>query len=104
MNYRSIDLAFSFTDWVQDDDRDIWDRLPPKIAKWANTYVPNNHLYRGLESGEEESVLVLTLDNVPRSFVTFALMSAPGIKILDETEYAPIHPGALPLFNFGDTE
>lgn len=102
MNYRSIDLAFSFTDWVEDNDMYIWDQAPAKIAKWANTYVPDNHSYRGLCSKEE--ALLLTLRNVPRSTVTFALMSAPGVRILNEIEYAPIHPAALSLFEFGDTE
>ena len=102
MNFRSVNLAFSFTDWVRDNDMNIWDLAPTKIAKWANTYVPNNHSYLGLNT--EVEALVLTLHNVPRSVVTFALMSGPGITILDDTEYAPIHPDALSLFDFGDTE
>ena len=99
MNYRSIDLAFS-ADWFDDNDQNIWRYPPNKIKEWLNLHGLNSYLYRGVK----DEGFVLTVSHIPRPFTSFALLTAPGIKLLNETEYAPIHPDALLLFEFGDLE
>ena len=102
MNLRTVELGFSFDDWTDDDWR--WVGAPSKIAKWGDTYAPNNYSFKVQEDEEGDCVLALTVRNVPQSFSLFALLTGTGISILGETEYAPIHPEAESLFDFGDNE
>lgn len=102
MNLRTVELGFSLNDWT--DDNWQWGEIPSKIAKWGDTHAPNNYSFSVKEDENNEIVLVLTAHNVSRSFSSFALLTGNGISILNETEYAPIHPCAATLFDFGDNE
>lgn len=102
MNLRTVEIRFSFNDWA--DDYWQWAETPSKIAKWGDTYAPNNYSFSVKEDESGEAALVLTAHNVSRSFSSFALLTGNGISILKETEYAPIHPCAAALFDFGDNK
>lgn len=100
MNLKSIDLSFSFDDWV--DDSWEFEKIPFAIAKWADLHAPHRHSYNMSETDDGGLGHVLTVTNVPASFATFAVLSGNGIQVIREVGYAPIHPLVEGLFDFGD--
>jgi hypothetical protein len=93
MNYKKITLGFDET-WVIDTDPFS------KIKQWADTYMPNNYIDWYL--GDDHTIAIaLTAKDVSKKIVSFALLSLPGVELL-ETENFETHPDVEHLFNFGD--
>jgi hypothetical protein len=79
----------------------VYGTLPIRLKEWADRWYP--HRYR-FDSELHENGFHIIFTNVPKSFVTLALLSTHSISLVEQVEFAPIHPDVLPLFDFGDDE
>ena len=93
MNYKKITLGFDET-WINDA------KPSSKIKQWADIYMPNNYI--DWYYGDDETIAIeLTAKDVSEKILSFALLSLPGMKLL-ETENFDTHPNVEHLFDFGD--
>ena len=96
-NFRSITFCFDYSQWLTDDY--VHDTMPIRMKEWADAIYP--HRYTFVPTWHDDG-FYLTFTNVPKSFVTWSLLAHPSITIIEQLEFAPIHPDVLPLFDFGD--
>jgi hypothetical protein len=97
-NLRSVTFAFDFSTWISDDY--AWGETPKKIAQWAESHYP--HQYSFYTDLNDNNGFFVKFNNIPKSFITYTMLSTQGVSVIDQVEYCPIHPDVLPLFNFGD--
>ena len=98
-NFRSVTFCFNYSRWLPNGfGHGV---LPIQIKEWADRVYP----YRYTVNPEwQDDGFHVTFTNVPRSFVTWTLLSESSTTVIEEVEFAPIHPDVLPLFDFGDDE
>jgi hypothetical protein len=98
-NFRSITFCFNYSQWLTNDH--VYGTMPIRIKEWADRLYP--HRYR-FDSEWHDNGFHIIFTNVPKSFATWAVLSTHSISVVEQVEFAPIHPDVLPLFDFGDDE
>jgi hypothetical protein len=98
-NFRSITFCFSYSQWLTNDH--VYGTVPVRIKEWADRMYPHRYT---LDPEWHDGGFHVIFTNVPKSFAMWALLSAPSVTVVEQVEFAPIHPDVLPLFDFGDDE